>query len=74
MSCWGSEAFFGNVPNYSQQAEEESKKVFKKRNVLMESNIDIYEPSPRAGVKRRIQTSWKPQSSGNCYTFDFLDQ
>lgn len=28
MGCWGSEAFLGSVPNYYQQAEEESKKGF----------------------------------------------
>lgn len=33
MGCWGTEAFSGNAPNYYQQAEEESKNIFKKWNV-----------------------------------------
>lgn len=35
---------------------------------ITKSNIDICEPSPIAGVKRKILTSWKPQSSGSSQT------
>lgn len=36
----------------------------------MESNGDMHEPCPAAGIHKRIRTSWKPQSSG-CSRLDF---
>lgn len=40
----------------------------------MKSNIDICEPFPIASVKRRIKTSWKPQSSSSSQIFYYIDK
>lgn len=72
MGCCGSEVFSGEVPNYYQQAEKESKKAFKEMFTI-ELNINMCALFPIAGVKRRKRTSQTSQEGSNSQTFDITD-